>query len=87
MKDETGLHYHMPEFEEWNEQDIRDFSENVKNGRLRPYLKSQKIPKKPAAPGKVTMLVAKNFEMTLNDDNMDKFIVFHAPWSVVLHSY
>ena len=74
MMDKTGLHFKMREFEIFDEQAVREFIDGVVEGRARPYLRSEKIPKKAEPAGKLKKIVARNFEMIMNDATSDKFI-------------
>lgn len=47
-------------------------------GKLKPYLKSQPIPKRKDGP--VKTVVGKNFESVVMDTTKDVLIEFYAPW-------
>ena len=47
-------------------------------GKLKPYIKSQAIPKRQS--GHVKVVVGKNFESVVLDKTKDVLIEFYAPW-------
>ena len=59
-------------------EEIEEFLEKFEAGKLKPYLKSQPVPKKQSSPVKV--LVAKSFEKEVMKGNKDFLIEFYAPW-------
>lgn len=54
------------------------FVQNVLDGVLEPYLKSEPIPSSNDEPVKVA--VAKNFDEVVINNNKDTLIEFYAPW-------
>ena len=59
-------------------EQLSEFIRDFKAGSLQPFLKSQDIPADNSEPVKV--LVGKNFDsMVINNDN-DVFVEFYAPW-------
>jgi protein disulfide-isomerase A1 len=63
---------------EVTEQGIKNFFDDWSNGRLKPFFKSEPLPESNNEPVKI--LVAKNFEeIVVNNDN-DVLVEFYAPW-------
>jgi len=56
------------------------FIKDVQDGNVEPYLKSEPIPEDNDEPGKVKVVVAKNFDEIVNDETKDVLIEFYAPW-------
>ena len=52
---------------------------HIHSGRVKPYVKSQPVPKDGKGSAVVT-LVANNFEKIVNDEAKDVLIEFYAPW-------
>lgn len=57
---------------------LKKFVADVVDGNLTPYLKSEPIPETNEEPVKV--VVAKEFDKIVNDENKDVLIEFYAPW-------
>lgn len=64
--------------EEFNVENLLQFSKDLLAGKLEPYIKSEPIPESNDAPVKVA--VAKNFEELVIDNGKDTLIEFYAPW-------
>jgi len=81
-KDEVGLvleheqNKHRLEEKFSSESVIKFFTDYVE-GKLRKYIKSEKIP---ANDGHVKTLVGLNFDEVVNDPEKDVMIEFYAPW-------
>lgn len=73
-----GKKYPMEPMDEFDSDEIREFLKKLQKGKLKPYLKSQSIPKKNTGP--VTVVVGKNFDSVVLDKNKDVLIEFYAPW-------
>lgn len=58
------------------EQFVRD----VQAGKVEAYMKSEPLPEGNDEPGKVKVVVAKNFDEIVNDEDKDVLIEFYAPW-------
>merc|ERR1711923_608368 len=58
------------------EQFVRD----VQAGKVEAYLKSEPLPEGNDEPGKVKVVVAKNFDEIVNNEDKDVLIEFYAPW-------
>ncbi|XP_046335871.2 protein disulfide-isomerase A4-like [Haliotis rufescens] len=69
--------YPMETFEDFDADDIREFLNNYKKGKVNPIVKSQPIPKKQ---GPVITVVGKTFDKIVRDNNKDVLIEFYAPW-------
>lgn len=61
-----------------DEETLDEFVEDFLKGKLRPYLRSQKAPKKQTAP--VLTVVGETFDSIVNDPKADVLIEFYAPW-------
>jgi len=57
---------------------LEQFVNDVLDGKLKPYLKSEPIPESNDGPVKV--VVAENFDEIVNDETKDVLIEFYAPW-------
>lgn len=73
---EKDAKYPMEPMEEYNAKTIRTFIDNFREGKLKPVVKSQPIPKKQGA---VTVVVGNNFDSIVNQDK-DVLLEFYAPW-------
>jgi len=64
---------------EFNEDNLRSFIRDARNGVYVSYQKSEPIPEPNDDP--VTIVVAKNFDQVVRDDSKDVvFVKFYAPW-------
>jgi len=59
---------------------FEQFIKDVQAGSIEPYLKSEPLPEDNDEPGKVKVVVAKNFDEIVNDESKDVLIEFYAPW-------
>lgn len=57
---------------------LKQFVSDVKEGKLEPFIKSQKIPTTNDEPVKIS--VAKNFDEIVINNGKDTFLEFYAPW-------
>uniref|UniRef100_A0A3P9NG78 Protein disulfide-isomerase A3 n=1 Tax=Poecilia reticulata TaxID=8081 RepID=A0A3P9NG78_POERE len=57
---------------------LERFLQDFFDGKLKRYLKSEKVPENNDGPVKV--VVAENFDSIVNDDSKDVLIEFYAPW-------
>lgn len=73
-----GKKYRMEPMDEFDEDEIREFLNKLKKGKLTPQIKSQAIPKKNTGPVKV--VVGKTFDQIVLDKTKDVLIEFYAPW-------
>ena len=69
--------YAMEPDDEYMEE-IEEFLRKFESGKLKPYLKSQPVPKKQSGPVKV--LVANNFDKEVLAGTKDVLVEFYAPW-------
>ncbi|XP_074624650.1 protein disulfide-isomerase A4-like [Acropora palmata] len=76
--DDKDKKYRMDPDEEFDEDSLRDFVENFKEGNIKPQVKSQPAPKKNAGP--VAVVVGKTFEEIVLDSKKDVLIELYAPW-------
>jgi len=64
--------------DEFTVENLQAFVNDLDEGALDPYIKSEEIPEKNDAPVKVA--VAKNFEDIVMNNGKDTLIEFYAPW-------
>ncbi|CAD5210018.1 unnamed protein product [Bursaphelenchus xylophilus] len=62
---------------EFSVDNLRQFVDDVLNGKLEPFVKSEPIP---TEQGDVKVAVAKNFKKLITDAEQDALIEFYAPW-------
>ncbi|KAF2368435.1 disulfide isomerase [Trinorchestia longiramus] len=74
----TGTQKFAMEPDEEYVQQLEEFIRKYQAGKLKPYRKSQPVPKKQKGPVKV--LVANNFEQNVLKGTKDHLIEFYAPW-------
>lgn len=77
--DKDGLKYRMEDDDEFNSESFTDFIERLNKGKLKPYFKSQPIPKQATANG-ITTVVGKTFDKIVLDRKKNVVIFFYAPW-------
>ncbi|KAH9520052.1 Protein disulfide-isomerase A4 [Bulinus truncatus] len=70
--------YGMKPMEEFDSDDVIEFLNKYKKGKLQPYLKSQRAPKKQTGP--VTVVVGQTFQDIVLDSKKDVLIELYAPW-------
>lgn len=75
-KDSSDQKFTMKD--EFSIQTLEQFVNDVLDGKLKPYLKSEPIPASNDEPVKV--VVAEQFNDIVNDDTKDVLIEFYAPW-------
>jgi len=63
---------------EINEKNILKFIEDWENNKLKPHLKSAEIPKENN--GDVFVVVGKNYEKEVINNDKDVMLLFYAPW-------
>eukprot|EP01147_Barroeca_monosierra_P001726 gene1726-4846_t len=64
--------------DEFDIDNFQDFVDAFLEGKLKPYLKSEPVPRKTKGP--VVQVVADNFDKIVNDKSKDVLIEFYAPW-------
>ncbi|KAA0201821.1 hypothetical protein HAZT_HAZT002027 [Hyalella azteca] len=74
----TGREKYAMEPDEDYMEELEEFITKYRAGKLKPYLRSQPVPKKQTGPVKV--LVARNFEETVLSGSKDYLVEFYAPW-------
>jgi protein disulfide isomerase len=70
------MFYPMPE-DDFDEEVLEEFVDEVLAGKATPYIKSEKVPKEQKD---VVKVVGKTFKKIVNDDSKDVLIEFYAPW-------
>lgn len=75
MKDASGTKFVMTET--FSPESLEKFLNDVKGGKLEPYLKSEALPDNS---GPLKTAVAKNFEEVVTNNGKDTLIEFYAPW-------
>ena len=63
---------------ELSEKKIGSFVENFLSGKVDPSIKSEAVPEKQDGP--VTVVVAKNYQDVVIDNDKDVLLEFYAPW-------
>lgn len=64
--------------DEFSVDTLETFVNDLLDGNLEPYIKSEPIPESQEGP--VTVAVAKNFEDVVINNGKDTLIEFYAPW-------
>ncbi|KAK3606224.1 hypothetical protein CHS0354_037897 [Potamilus streckersoni] len=64
--------------EEFSEENLEKFVNDMMDGKLEEYMKSEPIPASNDEP--VKMAVARNFDEIVNNEKKDVVIEFYAPW-------
>lgn len=77
--DSKGLKYRMEDDDEFTSESFEEFINRLDKGKLKPYFKSQPIPKQPVTNG-IHTIVGKNFEKIVKDNTKNVIIFFYAPW-------
>lgn len=76
--DDKGMKFKMEG--EFSMDSFEQFVKDVQAGKLDPWMKSEPIPEDNDEPGKVKIVVAKNFDEIVNNEDKDVLIEFYAPW-------
>lgn len=82
----NGVKYRMEDDDEFTSESFEEFVGQLIKGKVKPYFKSQPIPKQSVANG-VRTLVGKNFHEIVNDKNKNVLVFFHAPWYEITVSF
>lgn len=69
--------YAMEPMDEFDSDEIEEFLNKYKKGKLTPHIKSQRPPKKQ---GPVKVVVGSTFEKIVDDPKKDVLIELYAPW-------
>ncbi|UJR37656.1 hypothetical protein I4U23_030353 [Adineta vaga] len=77
--DKDGLKYRMEDDDEFTSESFEEFVNKLTKGKIKPYFKSQPIPKQSIVNG-VRTLVGKNFEKIVHDQTKNVLVFFYAPW-------
>jgi len=64
--------------EDFSVSNLEKFATEFKNGELKPFIKSEKVPENNDGPVKV--VVGETFDEIVNDPTKDVLIEFYAPW-------
>lgn len=75
-RDANNLKYALRD--EFSVDNLLNFAQNLLDGKLEPYIKSEPIPEKNDEPVKVA--VAKNFDEVVINNDKDTLVEFYAPW-------
>lgn len=59
-------------------ENLQTFISNFKDGKIERYLKSEEIPENNDKPVKI--VVSKNFQDLVIDNDQDVLVEFYAPW-------
>ncbi|KAL9072458.1 MAG: hypothetical protein Q9157_005104 [Trypethelium eluteriae] len=68
----------LPQDEKLTEKSVGKFVDDFVAGKIEPSVKSEPIPEKQEGP--VTVVVAKNYQDIVLDEDKDVLIEFYAPW-------
>ena len=70
--------FRMNPVDEFEADDLKKFIEELRTGKVRPYMKSLPVPKKQEGP--VKKIVANNYDTEIHKVKKDAVMFFHAPW-------
>jgi len=70
--------FRMKVTDEFETEDLAAFIEDLRTGKVAPYMKSLPVPKKQEGP--VLKIVADNYDTEVHKVKKDAVIFFHAPW-------
>ena len=70
--------FRMKPVEEFETEDLKEFIEDLRTGKVRPYMKSLPVPKKQE--GIVKKIVANNYDEEIHKVKKDAVVFFYAPW-------
>jgi len=76
--DSKGKKYKMEA--DFSMDTFEQFVKDVQAGKIENHMKSEPLPEGNDEPGKVKILVAKNFDEIVNDETKDVLVEFYAPW-------
>merc|ERR1712141_440265 len=70
--------FRMKVTDEFETEDLGEFIEDLRTGKVAPYMKSLPVPK--VQDGPVLKIVADNYDAEVHKVKKDAVIFFHAPW-------
>merc|ERR1712018_517565 len=70
--------FRMKVTDEFEAEDLAEFIEDLRLGKMMPYMKSLPVPK--SQEGNVLKIVANNYEKEVHRVKKDAVVFFHAPW-------
>ena len=70
--------FRMKITDEFEAEDLAEFIEDLRTGKVAPYMKSLPVPK--TQDGPVLKIVADNYDKEIHKVKKDAVIFFHAPW-------
>merc|ERR1739844_74521 len=70
--------FRMKVTDEFETEDLGEFIEDLRTGKVAPYMKSLPVPK--VQDGPVLKIVADNYDTEVHKVKKDAVIFFHAPW-------
>merc|ERR1719481_1943752 len=76
--DKSKMKYKMTE--EFSMDTFEQLIRDVLAGKVEAHMKSEDVPEDNDTPGKVKVVVAKNFDSIVYDPTKDVLIEFYAPW-------
>lgn len=76
--DFVGYKYRMDDKDEFTAESFEKFVDRLDKGRIKPYIKSQPIPKKSIVNG-IQIVVGKNFDQIVKDGKKNVLIMFYTP--------
>jgi len=70
--------FRMKVTDEFEAEDLAEFIEDLRLGKIAPYMKSLPVPK--SQEGQVLKIVANNYDKEIHRVKKDAVVFFHAPW-------
>lgn len=70
--------FRMKVTDEFEAEDLAEFIDDLRVGKVRPYMKSLPVPKNQEGP--VLKIVADNYDTEIHKVKKDAVVFFHAPW-------
>merc|ERR550519_1772452 len=70
--------FRMPIADDFESTDLANFLENLRQGKIMPYMKSLPVPKKQE--GSIRKVVAHNYDEEVHKVKKDAVVFFYAPW-------
>merc|ERR1712228_706116 len=65
---------------DFNMQTFESFIQSVQAGEVEAYMKSEPLPADNDQPGKVKVVVGRNYDEIVMDETKDVLMEFYAPW-------
>merc|ERR1712050_438348 len=72
--------FRMAPTDDFDTADLAAFVEDLRNGKIRPYMRSLPVPKKQEEGSAVLKIVADNYDQEIHKVKKDAVMFFYAPW-------